>query len=43
MARRKRFLHPDDPHTRAEWFMVVILLAEAAVLLWVLGVIRPLG
>ena len=43
MPRRKRFLHPDEPLTRAGWLMLAIVLAELALALWILGGIRPLG
>lgn len=43
MGRRKHFLKEDDPMTRATWLMLAVIAAEVAVLLWAVGLIKPLA
>jgi len=43
MPRRKRFLKREVKLDGPQRLALAVCLAEVAVLLWILGVIRPLG
>lgn len=43
MPRRKRFLHPDQPMTRLSWLVATVILAEAAIFLWLAGAMPNLS